>query len=77
MAGVRRLFDIAAAIAIVAGITMLVRPSSRGPQLVSGLGDAFNAAVTGAVGATIVNDQPDSTPPPSAPPAASSQTVMV
>lgn len=77
MSGVRRVFDVAAAIAIVAGITMLVRPGSRGPALVIGLGDAFNAAVTGAVGATIVNDQPDTPPVPSSAPAPSPQTVMV
>lgn len=50
MPQIRRVFDIAAAIVIVAGITMLVRPGSHGPALVTALGVAFTNAATGAIG---------------------------
>lgn len=73
MDSVRRVFDVFAGIVVVAGIMMLVRPGSKGPDLVTGLGQAFAAAVTGAVGAS---SGATSTPTPPAPRAAS-QTVTV
>jgi hypothetical protein len=52
----RRSIDVAAAIAVVAAITMLVRPGSNGPLFVTALGQAFVNAVAGAVGASITPD---------------------
>lgn len=58
----RRVFDVAAAIVLVAGITMLVRPGSRGPQVVTALGQAWVNAAQGTVGATLApaSDYPSS-----------------
>lgn len=56
MGGLRKVFDVAAAIAVVAAITMMVRPGSNGPQFVAALGTAFVNAAQGTVGATIVPD---------------------
>jgi hypothetical protein len=56
MGQARRLFDVAASIAVVAAIMMLVRPGSHGPQLVTALGTAFVNAAQGTVGAALVPD---------------------
>jgi drug/metabolite transporter (DMT)-like permease len=42
--------DVAVAIVIVAGIMVLVRPGSKGPQLVSALGNGFASAIGAATG---------------------------
>lgn len=55
---VRRFFDGLTMVAVVAAIMMLVRPGSNGPGLVKGLGDAFEMAVSGAVGAKLTGKQP-------------------
>lgn len=45
--------DVFTAIAVVAGIMMLVRPGSRGPGLVRALGDAWVGAANGTIGAQL------------------------
>lgn len=45
-----KVFDIAGAIVIVAGIMVLVRPGSQGPKFVTSLGQAFAGAVGAATG---------------------------
>lgn len=42
--------DLLAAIAVVAGIMMLVRPGSQGPVLVEQIGHAFISSIHGTVG---------------------------
>lgn len=42
--------DVLTAIAVVAAITLMVRPGSRGPELVAALGDAWSHAAAGAAG---------------------------
>lgn len=42
--------DVAVAIVVVAGIMVLVRPGSRGPQLVAALGNGFASAIGAATG---------------------------
>jgi hypothetical protein len=44
------LFDVLTAIVVVAGIMVMVRPNSQGPQLVKNLGNAFDGAVNSATG---------------------------
>lgn len=43
-----RVFDVATAIVIVAAITVLVRPNSKGPDLVNALGGSFTGALQAA-----------------------------
>lgn len=57
MGAVRRFGDLAAMVTAVAAITMLVRPGSRGPQLVRAIGNAFVNAASGTVGAVLETDQ--------------------
>lgn len=42
--------DVAFAIIVVAGIMVLVRPGSKGPQLVQALGGGFASAIGAATG---------------------------
>lgn len=44
--------DVAVAIVVVAGIMVLVRPGSKGPQLVQALGGGFASAIGAATGST-------------------------
>lgn len=64
MGRARGVFDVITAIGVVAAITMLVRPGSKGPALVKALGDAFAMAAQGTIGATLTGQQPL---PPDAP----------
>lgn len=43
-----RIVDVATLIVTVAGITVLVRPNSRGPEFVKAVTDGFANAVTAA-----------------------------
>jgi hypothetical protein len=46
------LADVLTAIIVVAGIMVMVRSGSQGPQLVSSLGQAFSGALGVATGST-------------------------
>ena len=60
---VRGVFDLLAAVATVAAVMMLVRKGSRGPQLVAGIGAAFQAATVGTVGSTVSTSSSTSSAP--------------
>lgn len=53
-----KVFDIAAAVVVVAGIMVLVRPGSQGPQFVTALGSSFAAALGAATGGGTFNAPP-------------------
>jgi hypothetical protein len=46
--GVNKVVDVATLIVVVAGITVLVRPSSQGPALVTAIGNAFSGSLKAA-----------------------------
>lgn len=48
-----KLVDVATLIVVVAGIMVLVRPGSQGPQLVNALGRAYTGALTVATGSGV------------------------
>ena len=43
--------DIATMIVVVAGIMVMVRPGSQGPNFVKAIGDAFSGSIATATGA--------------------------
>jgi hypothetical protein len=45
-----RILDLLTAIAVVAGVMMLVRPGSKGPALAVGLGVALDDAIAATIG---------------------------
>ena len=51
-----RVIDVASLIVVVAGIMVLVRPGSQGPQLVAGIGNAFSGAISTATGSGVPGD---------------------
>lgn len=48
-----KVIDVAAMIVVVAGIMVLVRPGSQGPQLVNSIGSAFTGSLTAATGSGV------------------------
>ncbi len=58
MEHLRRWLDVAALTAGVAALMMLVRPGSQGPTMVKNIGEAFAAAVGGAIGADLTGVAP-------------------
>lgn len=48
-----KVFDIGAAIVIVAGIMVLVRPGSQGPALADAIGNTFIGSLTVATGSGV------------------------
>jgi hypothetical protein len=50
---VNKIIDIGSMIVIVAGIMILVRPGSQGPQLATALGSAYTGALTVATGSGV------------------------
>lgn len=48
-----KIIDIGAMIVVVAGIMVLVRPGSQGPQLATALGNAYTGALTVATGSGV------------------------
>lgn len=51
-----KLIDVASMIVVVAGIMVLVRPGSQGPQLATALGNAYTGALTVATGSGVGRD---------------------
>ncbi|MBS0175749.1 MAG: hypothetical protein JSR64_17055 [Nitrospira sp.] len=45
-----KIFDVATMIVVVAGIMVMVRPGSKGPDLVSAIGSAFSGSLLAATG---------------------------
>ncbi len=48
-----KLVDVASMLAVVAGIMVLVRPGSQGPQLAKNIGDSWVGALVTATGSGI------------------------